>query len=331
MSDIYYYFREDLNFLFNENKLMVATQSKLYTIQISDSNTLNFLKKCYNEHYIIYTSDTDDKIKNIITVLVQNNFLIKIDKNIFNILNKNDENNRTRHYFLNFGNIIEFFSNLADKSIIIIGIGGIGCEILRQLISIGLKNFILVDYDKVDITNLNRQFYFNYNDVGKNKIEVITEKIKNEYKNINLRTFNTKINNMKDIKNIFDKNKIDFIVCAADSPFLKIRKYLLQISIESNTPIIFGGIGIEIGTIGPLIFDNDKKKKYLENINNMLKSKTLHNVAKGSFGVTNSVISNLMVYDIIMYLLRLHNKTKSTNKILQFNFNDYTINKICDI
>ena len=44
--------------------------------------------------------------------------------------------------------------------ILIVGVGGIGCEIIKNLIQLGFKNLLLVDYDKIDITNLNRQFFF---------------------------------------------------------------------------------------------------------------------------------------------------------------------------
>ncbi|EIR3813188.1 ThiF family adenylyltransferase, partial [Enterococcus faecalis] len=58
-------------------------------------------------------------------------------------------------------------SSLKMKKVVIVGLGGLGTVVLKNLVAIGVMEFTIVDADVVDISNLNRQLYFTYKDIGK--------------------------------------------------------------------------------------------------------------------------------------------------------------------
>lgn len=66
---------------------------------------------------------------------------------------------------------------LSKASVLIIGVGGLGCPAAQYLIGAGVGKIGLMDHDKISISNLHRQVLYNENDIGKSKALVAQEKL----------------------------------------------------------------------------------------------------------------------------------------------------------
>ncbi|KAK0088189.1 hypothetical protein PV325_012856 [Microctonus aethiopoides] len=64
---------------------------------------------------------------------------------------------------------------ILNSKILVVGAGGIGCEILKNLVMTGFKDIEIIDLDTIDVSNLNRQFLFQKQHVGKSKSAVARE------------------------------------------------------------------------------------------------------------------------------------------------------------
>ncbi|XP_048738345.2 SUMO-activating enzyme subunit 2-like isoform X2 [Ostrea edulis] len=62
--------------------------------------------------------------------------------------------------------------NILFCKILVVGAGGIGCELLKNLVLTGFQDLVVIDLDTIDVSNLNRQFLFRKEHVGKSKAQV---------------------------------------------------------------------------------------------------------------------------------------------------------------
>ena len=71
----------------------------------------------------------------------------------------------------------EGIEKLQNAKVVIYGVGGVGSFVAEGLARSGIGNMVLIDNDVVSISNLNRQIHANINTVGKNKVDVMKERI----------------------------------------------------------------------------------------------------------------------------------------------------------
>ena len=124
-------------------------------------------------------------------------------------------------------------NKLQKSKVAIFGIGGVGSFVVEGLARAGIGNFILVDKDKVDVTNLNRQIIATRKTIGKSKVEVAKQRILEINPDAKVEIHEEFF--MPESKEILN-NTIDYIVDAVDTVTAKIE--LVIRANKLNIPII---------------------------------------------------------------------------------------------
>ena len=221
---------------------------------------------------------------------------------------------------LSDGDKIDYIKKNSEKKVLFVGAGGICTAMIDYLISTGIIQFGIVDFDVVDITNFNRQFKYNETDIGISKIAQLQKNLNIQYKNLIITPYEQKITSTLELEKIIKDYNPSFVICAADTPILLIQKYVAEACYNYNVPCIFGGVGQKFGTVGPLLYNKKGFCKYLKEIEKILNSVVSIFPCKGSFSITNSLISNYMAKDVIFYLMGKKERVKSLNKKCELNF-----------
>lgn len=126
------------------------------------------------------------------------------------------------------------FNKIQNKKILIVGCGGVGGYALETLVRSGINYIDIIDFDKIDISNLNRQIITNNSNINKLKVEEGKKRalLINSNMNINIYPIFLDKNNINDILS----NNYDYIIDACDSVDTKLE--LIKQSINKNFKLI---------------------------------------------------------------------------------------------
>ncbi len=129
---------------------------------------------------------------------------------------------------------MENFNTIKNTTILVVGLGGVGGYAVESLVRSGIHNIILIDYDKVDITNNNRQIIANSKNIGNLKTDEFKKRINLINPECNVLVENIFLDN--DNINILDKYKIDYVIDACDT--VNAKKLLIDYCFSKNINII---------------------------------------------------------------------------------------------
>ena len=164
-------------------------------------------------------------------------------------------------------------SLLRSKVIMIVGLGGVGSFSVEALVRSGIENIIIVDYDTIDITNLNRQVMTNVSNIGKLKVDEVESRVLSINPKCNVTKLCLELN-LDNIDVLF-QYKFDYLIDCCDTIVVKqelIRRCLdkkIKFISSMGTGNKFNPSLLEVCDIRKTSYDPIAKKirKYLRDNN----------------------------------------------------------------
>ncbi|MEU7858694.1 ThiF family adenylyltransferase [Nonomuraea sp. NPDC049141] len=126
----------------------------------------------------------------------------------------------------------------------VIGVGGMGSWILYGLACCGIRDFVLMDADRVEASNLNRSILFREEDIGRPKVEAAAEALTRFSPRARVHRLERRADGPEDLRELVEG--VDLVVGAADQPAWLIRRWLAEACRTAKVPLIHPS-GLRVG------------------------------------------------------------------------------------
>ena len=211
---------------------------------------------------------------------------------------------------------IQFWSEekhkiLTDSTILIAGVGGLGCVVADGLTRAGIGKLILIDNDEIEISNLNRQILYDQSDIGKPKVEIAELKLQAINPDLEIEILNHDVSELKNLH-------LPYFDGIADCLDNFAARFELEKLLQPEHFLVHGGVQNDFGqitTIKPV-----KTQKLMEIYPGVHIPVSLPIVPQ-----TVLAIGSLMVQEIIN---NLFGKPQLLNKMLILELADFSMFKI---
>ena len=197
-----------------------------------------------------------------------------------------------------------------SAKVLIVGMGGLGCPLLTYLAASGVGTIGILDFDKVEISNLSRQTLFNTTDLGKSKVKQAKNVIRKLNKKINVIPFNEKLTS-KNIRKIFSKFGI---ICDGTDNY-DTRYLINDFCLKNNKILISSAISKFDGML--MKFDFKKNGPCYRCFMPEVPDFQNNCQTEGIFSSVAGIMGTLQANEVLKSILKIKNDL--TNHLLIFN------------
>lgn len=191
-------------------------------------------------------------------------------------------------------------SLLARKSVLLIGVGGIGSTCAMLLAAAGIGELVLADKDCLELSNLTRTTLFELSDLGKPKVESALKRLALRNPDVKVKAFPNVL--CEETFNAFEElvQVTDMMILSGDSG-PEVHKLAYELSKKYSKPLLNAGYVEHCGVVGPLTvgYNPIRERELCENLSESMQVNQGYKAA--SFGPLNSLVSSIAVNEVIRY------------------------------
>ena len=190
---------------------------------------------------------------------------------------------------------------LLKSRVLIVGAGGLGSPVAIYLTALGIGKIGIIDYDKVEISNLARQIIFTNNDINKTKSSVAVNKLKKINSDIKFQSFNKKLTS-KNINHI--AKNFDLVIDGSDN--FRTRFLINDYCLKEKKILISGAISKFEGQVYTFNFSKKKSPCLRCFIPEMPDNPDIDNCEyEGIIGTLGGIIGSIQANEVIKEILKI--------------------------
>ncbi len=129
---------------------------------------------------------------------------------------------------------------LRDCRVTLLGLGGLGSHVLLDIAAMGIGHVRAVEFDRVELSNLNRQILYRESDIGKEKLGLAVERVRQFNPHIDIEPVDLRISSTQDVLDVIDG--ADVVISVADRPKMEIANWVNEGCVRRGIPLITGGL-----------------------------------------------------------------------------------------
>jgi len=200
---------------------------------------------------------------------------------------------------------------LSSAKVLVIGAGGLGCPVLQYLAAAGIGTLGIIDFDVVELSNLQRQILFGTSSIGMNKALAAKNRLEDLNPTIQMNAYPEKLT-AKNVLTLFDR--YDIIVDGSDN--FATRYLVNDASIITDKPVVFGAIYKFEGQVSVFNYLNGPSYRCL--FPTPPKEGSVANCSEvGVLGVLPGIIGSMQANEVIKMILGFEHVL--TGKLLCYN------------
>ncbi|WP_248722669.1 HesA/MoeB/ThiF family protein [Seonamhaeicola sp. ML3] len=221
---------------------------------------------------------------------------------------------------------------LSKAKVLVIGAGGLGCPILQYLTAAGVGTIGIIDFDKVELSNLQRQVLFGTSSLGKNKAQAAKTRLEDLNSDIKIKAYPEALTYQNALE-LF--NQYDIIMDGSDN--FETRYLVNDACVITNKPLVFGAIYKFEGQVSIFNYNNGPSYRCL--FPNPPQKDAVPNCSEiGVLGVLPGIIGSMQANEVTKLILGIgdvlsgkllcYNSLSNQTSTLRINRNDAVINDI---
>jgi molybdopterin/thiamine biosynthesis adenylyltransferase len=137
-------------------------------------------------------------------------------------------------------NRFKFQRKLLDTRVTLLGLGGLGTHILLDLAAMGVGYVRVVEFDRVELSNLNRQVLYRDADIGQPKIDLAAARVQEFNPRIHIDKIPKRIEGTQDVLDAVAG--ADVLISVADRPKMEINHWVNEACVRAGVPLVTGGL-----------------------------------------------------------------------------------------